>query len=344
MDIADPVDFPENTKAPGLRALDSALRCPICGELFDGPVTLVCGHCFCSLCIRQTLSQKQACPTCRKPDVNEGHLRVNTSMEEAVSAWKDGRAFVLQMIADREAAATNPPLSKKRKLSEVVESDTLGVAELPTSSSGELQSDGMCACPLCGKSVKMRMINEHIDRQCEDPVEKPIRSSKAQWQDILGPKSQATVRGKGKGKTSRDPDEDEPLPKKSYGVLKDKQIRELLQEYDLPTHGDRNTLINRHTQWVTLFNANLDKSEKFRQSIESLRKDLHQWETQQQKPKLKQEIQDPIEYQRQQRSEFDRLVAAARPKYSTPQDTQEHTQDRGAPPSRESDVIVLDND
>ncbi|EEB94785.1 hypothetical protein MPER_06346, partial [Moniliophthora perniciosa FA553] len=201
------------------------------------------------------------------------------------------------------------------------------------------QSDRMCACPLCGKSVKMKLINEHIDRQCEDPVEKPIRSSKAQWQDILGPKSQANVRGKGKG---RDPDEDDPLPWKSYGVLKDKQIRELLQEYDLPTHGDRNTLINRHTQWVTLYNANLDKSEKFRKPIESLRKDLHQWETQQQTPKLKQEIQDPIEYQRQQKSEFDRLVAAARPKHSTPQDTQEHTQSRGAPQG--SDVIVLDND
>jgi hypothetical protein len=49
---------------------------------------------------------------------------------------------------------------------------------------------------------------------------------------------------------SRDPDADEPLPKKSYGVLKDKQLRELLQEYDLPTQGDRNTMIARHSQYV----------------------------------------------------------------------------------------------
>jgi hypothetical protein len=48
-DVQDPTDFPPSSTAPGLRALDSALRCNICQELYEAPVVLACGHCFCSL-------------------------------------------------------------------------------------------------------------------------------------------------------------------------------------------------------------------------------------------------------------------------------------------------------
>jgi len=49
LDITDPTDFPPPSIAPGLRQIDSALRCKICKELIEAPVTLPCGHCFCSL-------------------------------------------------------------------------------------------------------------------------------------------------------------------------------------------------------------------------------------------------------------------------------------------------------
>ena len=44
-DISDPTDF----SATNLRQLDASFRCTICGEFFDAPITLACGHCFCSL-------------------------------------------------------------------------------------------------------------------------------------------------------------------------------------------------------------------------------------------------------------------------------------------------------
>ena len=54
-DVQDPTDFPPSSTAPGLRALDSALRCNICQELYEAPVVLACGHCFCSL-VRVTVT------------------------------------------------------------------------------------------------------------------------------------------------------------------------------------------------------------------------------------------------------------------------------------------------
>ena len=44
-DIPDPTDF----AATDLRQLDASFRCTICGEFFDAPISLACGHCFCSL-------------------------------------------------------------------------------------------------------------------------------------------------------------------------------------------------------------------------------------------------------------------------------------------------------
>lgn len=44
-DIQDPTDF----AATELRKLDASFRCTICGEFFDAPISLACGHCFCSL-------------------------------------------------------------------------------------------------------------------------------------------------------------------------------------------------------------------------------------------------------------------------------------------------------
>jgi E3 ubiquitin-protein ligase RAD18 len=46
--VPDPTDFPPQTIAPGLRKLDATFRCSICGDTYDAPVTLPCGHCFCS--------------------------------------------------------------------------------------------------------------------------------------------------------------------------------------------------------------------------------------------------------------------------------------------------------
>lgn len=62
-----------------------------------------------------------------------------------------------------------------------------------------------------------------------------------------------------------------------YHLKSDRDLRTLLSEAELPTTGDRETVINRHRQWINLWNANLD-STKARKSAAQLRKELAQWE------------------------------------------------------------------
>ena len=50
-----------------------------------------------------------------------------------------------------------------------------------------------------------------------------------------------------------DSDEESPLPKVSYATLKERQIKELLQEHGLPITGDRNQLEQRHQKYIFVF-------------------------------------------------------------------------------------------
>ncbi|KAJ3890354.1 hypothetical protein GG344DRAFT_88913 [Lentinula edodes] len=355
-DVQDPSDFPQQSEAPGLRLLDSALRCTICSELFDGPVTLKCGHCFCSLCIRQALAEKQECPACRESDVNEGHLRKNPAMEEAVAAWKECRPYILRILDEnsrRVQVETSRP-SKRRRLHDESgsTSDIICIHPLPLILNKPNQirqiqtertpTDDLIDCPLCNKRVKFKDINRHLDKQCRDEPEPVRSSSKSQWDSILGSKSKVQSSKKRQKERVLPEDVDDSLPTKSYDTLRDKAIRDLLHEHDLLTTGDRKTIVARHQRWVIIYNANLDKTHKMRKSLTSLRRDLRDWETQQ-KNKTKHDLPDPTAYQIQQKSEFDMLVEAARPKETSSaiqQTLSRHGQTESLSPAET--VIIVD--
>ncbi|KAI0806934.1 hypothetical protein C8Q74DRAFT_1342039 [Fomes fomentarius] len=190
-DIPDPTDFPDNNAAPGLRSFDEAVRCTICRDFYDAPVTLTCGHCFCSACIRSALPEHQNCPTCRKP-ASEVHIRKDVAMETAVQAWKSARPLILRLSREEEARKARPPqyphprensnsnqlgqgANKRRRLhSPPSESDDdvllVPSSPAPSGSSAPPESDvpaGKVECPMCQKHVPLDKINPHIDSGCK---------------------------------------------------------------------------------------------------------------------------------------------------------------------------------
>ncbi|KAG0196047.1 E3 ubiquitin-protein ligase rad18, partial [Mortierella sp. GBA30] len=66
------------------------------------------------------------------------------------------------------------------------------------------------------------------------------------------------------------------IPKLTYSLLNDKQLRKKLQELELPTHGDKQLMQKRHAEYVTIFNANCDATRP--QPVAQLKKAMEAWE------------------------------------------------------------------
>ncbi|KAH7927065.1 hypothetical protein BV22DRAFT_1032192 [Leucogyrophana mollusca] len=184
-DIPDPSDFP----TPDLRQLDASVRCTICGELYDAPVTLSCGHCFCSLCIREHIVKEPECPSCRKP-TNEGQFRINPALEEVIAAWKTVRPNVLQLSKEQVERISQPtetprrprtPSRKKRKRSLTVGSSDDDIICVAGPSSRKIDvsrhSGSLSPSPKknSGKSAKRKDMEPSSDpREEELQTEKPV--------------------------------------------------------------------------------------------------------------------------------------------------------------------------
>lgn len=61
----------------------------------------------------------------------------------------------------------------------------------------------------------------------------------------------------------------------------------MLSTHQLSVHGSKDRLVERHRQWVNLYNANLDASALHRDTLAQLRRQLQQWEHAQEKGAVK---------------------------------------------------------
>ncbi|XP_058904068.1 E3 ubiquitin-protein ligase TRIM65 isoform X1 [Kogia breviceps] len=67
--------------AMAAQGLEDRLTCAICLELYQDPVTLLCGHNFCRACIQDCWSRREKeCPECREPFPDSAELRRNVAL------------------------------------------------------------------------------------------------------------------------------------------------------------------------------------------------------------------------------------------------------------------------
>ncbi|KAG0089402.1 E3 ubiquitin-protein ligase rad18 [Podila epicladia] len=184
----------------------------------------------------------------------------------------------------------------------------------PTPSKESIFKHTLVACPVCAMAIPEAHTNSHLDKYCfsgkQDPIynvalsvvetyssqaitayEKDGSSKSAslpaspQRNTLQSAFSSSPVRFNGfaqqpskLGTQSGATTIPEPkrLPKLTYSVLNDKQLRKKLQELGLPTHGDKQLMQKRHAEYLTLYNANCDSTRP--QTIAQLHKAMDNWE------------------------------------------------------------------
>lgn len=154
----EPVEFPsDHPLGSALEKLQEQLLCPICQDLFFNPELLLCGHSFCSLCIRRhcdpmiNRSTSNVCPICRaKADTFD--LRKNVSLAIAVEHFGGLRNGLVNVLNSSAASAISTSSNNKY-----------------TSSSDSLRAEAKS-----GKAITMRLTQFNLHGLSKDKVKKII--------------------------------------------------------------------------------------------------------------------------------------------------------------------------
>lgn len=299
-DVPDSTDW-IGTSLPDLAALENALHCQICKEFYETPMITTCNHTFCSRCIRTSLSSDGRCPACRTSD-QASKLRNNWAIQEVVSTFLAARPKALEVARKAQEELQQPKRNGKRKRAAVLDPDHVAEAEasgrttrsksrriatspssqpepieVEDSEAGEDEAyqpepepqelkDGMVACPLgCGKRMKEEEVFNHLDK-CEDEQKQANAAKQKISLNSFAPKPPTR-------QNSRPQDRINEL---SYGMLKENALSKKLKEQGIPNFGSKQLMINRHKEWVNIWNANCDANHP--RSRRELLHDLDIWE------------------------------------------------------------------
>lgn len=177
--------------------------------------------------------------------------------------------------------------------------------------------DGLVACPMCDKRMKMTAVDPHLDR-CTGP---PSPSGLPSRQQEDNPGSSLSARTLSKPQNGLI-----PLASINYHTLNESKLRKKLSELGIPGYGTKQQMEQRHKEWTTIWNANCDAARPRKKT--DLLKDLSSWEKSQgaravsgnpsQISDIRSKEFDRESYAAKQKDQFSGLIASARQKLARP--------------------------
>lgn len=303
---------------PSLTVLDDRCRCSVCKDYLHGPMMTLCGHTFCSLCIRRALNADGRCPTCRSLE-EESKLRKNLMIEEIVEAYLPFRMSLME-YAPAKNTSSSEPLDHKESISmdEVDDSDQNQASSSPLvtphpirstritratssqASSVSVTKDrdlklpaGHIACPVCQAPVHQDKADHHVNRCLEGRSSPPTLPNR---QSTSSPGTQSRyfsekpldlpTTSKPKQSTRQQQAISlKRLPKMSYAAMSDAKLRKAMSDMGISSAGNRAQLQRRCTEFIAMWNANLDS--KTPKSKRELVSEMKAWDRVQAKPVIK---------------------------------------------------------
>ena len=162
-----PQDAPQSTsstQSPLLsqwKCLEEQLRCDICKQLLDVPVSLKCFHTFCSFCIRRylELSGNDYCPCCRVPATSTD-IRLEPRLAGILGVLGKDRGTVRKKF--RLAIRQSPPDVEKLVSSNETFNKQADMTEM-FRASGNSEQVGRTLLPVY-KSLKDKQLKELVEK------------------------------------------------------------------------------------------------------------------------------------------------------------------------------------
>ncbi|KAF8241330.1 DNA repair protein rad18 [Wilcoxina mikolae CBS 423.85] len=278
--VSDPSDW-KSTNFPFIASLDAALRCEICKDFYTAPVITNCCHTFCSLCIRRALHADGICPICRTSE-QEYRLRKNTTVQDLLDAFAVCRPqlydFARKEREDLRGADVGTLASSSQWSQQSQRQTTAKITDVKLSDDDDDKPKELCLvpCPICSHHMNESCINSHLDK-CIESQDRP-RGPPPTQPAPLAPHQLRSI----SSRASSPPAPLEPLPKLTYSFLSERQLRQKLRELGVPDSGSKRILQQRHTEWMNLWNANVDSLHP--QSKRELLNALDMWEKAHVKP------------------------------------------------------------
>ncbi|KAK9386113.1 hypothetical protein V1515DRAFT_616828 [Lipomyces mesembrius] len=168
-------------------------------------------------------------------------------------------------------------------------------------------SEGLVPCPVCNVEMTSQEVQIHLDDCFKEQEAKEARANQSASSKSNGPIR--TLQSQPLSKIAKKPVQ--RLPKLQYDLFNDSKLRSKLVELGLPAYGTRVQLQQRHTEWVSLWNANADSNNP--KTKKQLLRDLNDWESNLAKYAIqKVSANDLAAWGKTHSNEFDDLIARAK--------------------------------
>lgn len=317
----------------------------------------LCGHTFCSLCIRRALNADGRCPSCRSLE-EESKLRKNLMIEEIVEAFLPFRESLMKYAPapdDHSSASTEPgsegiacvgtdqrtvldvckdevaspsPVSQRARVTRASRNRERASTQLhsPSPQTEQDPPRGHISCPICQRHVHQDKADSHVNR-CIEGKASPPPSPKTFQGAVRGSNSPyfSDPIAEGPSRDNRDSSiksrsaqptghgqEMKRLAKISYNVMNDAKLRKTMADLGISTTGNRTQLQRRCTEFIAMWNSNLDSSHP--KTRKDLLHDMKAWDRIQARP-INKITNDEIDYANQKGlydDDFADLVSKAR--------------------------------